>query len=237
MSRSSRNRLAGFAALLVLGLGLGYRLRMHEGLVLSNDLKSRFWPWAPALAVKRLDAPALSDPVWQFVPWLQLARRELAAGRLPLWNPYQDGGVPLLGNSQSALGSPLIWPALAFGIRPGWNLSLLFRALLAAAGAFLWLRDRGRSKPAAGLGAIAFALSGPFIAWLEHPHTLAASAAPFLLLFGGRRRRRERMRVFQPGDEGPGKREGNRAETGCRLRAPAIPEPQKSSGRREERPE
>jgi hypothetical protein len=186
MSRLSRNRLAGFAALLLLGLGLGYRLRMHEGLVLSNDVKSRFWPWAPTLGIRGLDAPALSDPVWQFVPWLQFARREMAAGRLPLWNPYQDGGVPLLGNSQSALGSPLIWPALAFGVRPGWNLSLLFRALLAAAGTFLWLRDRGRSNPAACLGAVAFALSGPFIAWLEHPHTLAAAAAPFLLLFGGR---------------------------------------------------
>jgi len=180
------NRFASLAALLVLGVALGYRLRMHEGLVLSNDVKSRLWPWAPALEARPLEAPALSDPVWQFVPWLQLARREMAAGRLPLWNPYQDGGVPLLGNSISALGSPLLWPALAFGVRPGWNVSLLLRALLAAAAAFLWLRDRGRSSPAAGLGAIAFALSGPFIAWLEHPQTLAASAVPFLLLFGGR---------------------------------------------------
>ncbi|MCM3878160.1 MAG: YfhO family protein [Thermoanaerobaculia bacterium] len=186
MSRPSRSRLAGFAALLVLGLGLGYRLRMHEGLVLSNDVKSRFWPWAPALGSRTIEAPALSDPVWQFVPWLELARREMSAGRLPLWNPYQDGGVPLLGNSISALGSPLLWPALAFGVRPGWNLSLLLRALLAAAAAFLWLRDRGRSRPAAGLGALAFALSGQFIAWLEHPHTLAAAAVPLLLLFGGR---------------------------------------------------
>ena len=148
MSALRLNRFAGLAALLVLGVALGARLRMHEGLVLSNDVKSRFWPWAPSLGSPKLEAPALSDPVWQFVPWLELARREMAAGRLPLWNPYQDGGVPLLGNSISALGSPLVWPALLFGIRPGWNLSLLLRALLAAAAAFLWLRDRGRSRPA-----------------------------------------------------------------------------------------
>src|SRR5450631_2159559 len=146
MSRIRRDRLAGFAVLLVLGLSLGYRLRMHEGLVLSNDVKSRFWPWAPTFGPRKIEAPALSDPVWQFVPWLQLARHELAEGRLPLWNPYQDGGVPLLGNAISALGSPLLWPALAFGIRPGWNVSLLLRALLAAAGAYLWLRDRGRTR-------------------------------------------------------------------------------------------
>jgi hypothetical protein len=186
MSALRLNRFASLAALLVLGVALGARLRMHEGLVLSNDVKSRFWPWAPSLGSPKLEAPALSDPVWQFVPWLELARREMAAGRLPLWNPYQDGGVPLLGNSISALGSPLVWPALLFGIRPGWNLSLLLRALLAAAAAFLWLRDRGRSRPAASLGALAFALSSPFIAWLEHPQTLTVAAVPLLLLFGGR---------------------------------------------------
>jgi hypothetical protein len=190
------SRFAGLAALLALGLALGVRLRMHEGLVLSNDVKSRFWPWAPALEARKLEAPALSDPVWQFVPWLELARREIAAGWLPLWNPYQDGGVPLLGNSQSALGSPLLWPALAFGVRPGWNMSLLLRALLAATAAFLWLRDRGRSRPAAVLGALAFALSSPFIAWLEHPQTLSAAAAPLLLLFGGRLAERPTRRDF-----------------------------------------
>jgi len=169
---------------------------MHEGLVLSNDVKSRFWPWAPTLGARTLEAPALSDPVFQFVPWLRLARREMAAGRLPLWNPYQDGGVPLLGNSQAALGSPLLWPALLFGIRPGWNASLLLRVLVAAAGAFLWLRDRGRSPPAAALGALAFALSCPFIAWLEHPQTLTAAAVPLLLLFGGRLAERPTRRDF-----------------------------------------
>jgi hypothetical protein len=174
------------ALLLALAAALALRLGMHEGLVLSNGIKSRFWPWAPGMAGRALDAPALSDPVLQFVPWLELARRELLAGRLPLWNPYQDGGVPLLGNGQSALGSPLVWPALVLGLRPGWNLSLLLRALLAAAGAFAWLRDRGRSSEAAALGAIAFGLSGPFVAWLEHPHTLAAAGVPLLLLFGGR---------------------------------------------------
>jgi hypothetical protein len=155
---------------------------MHRGLLLGSDIKSRCWPWAPFLASGPLQAPALTDPVWQFVPWLRFARNELAAGRLPLWNPHQDGGEPLLANSISALGSPLIWPALALGIDPGWNLSLLLRLLLAASAAFLWLRDLGRSPLAASFGAVGFALSGAFVAWLEHPHTLVAAAVPLLLL-------------------------------------------------------
>jgi hypothetical protein len=185
-SGNRRDRVATWIALLALAAALALRLGMHEGLVLSNGIKSRFWPWTPGMAGRALEAPALSDPVLQFVPWLAFARGELLAGRLPLWNPHQDGGVPLLGNGQSALGSPLAWPALALGIEKGWNLSLLLRALLAAAAAFLWLRDRGRSREAAALGAVAFAVSGPFVAWLEHPHTLAAAGVPLLLLFGGR---------------------------------------------------
>ncbi|HKC24169.1 MAG TPA: hypothetical protein VKF32_05480 [Thermoanaerobaculia bacterium] len=161
---------------------------MHPGLLLSSDVKSKIWPWAPLVApqVAEIQSPALSDPVWQFVPWIELARHELRAGRLPLWNPHQDGGVPLLGNAQSALGSPLLWPALVLGVAKGWNLSLLVRILVALAGAYAWLRDAGRSAPAATLGAISFALSGAFVAWLEHPHTLAAAPVPLVLLFASR---------------------------------------------------
>ena len=185
-SSTGRRRIATLLALAALAAALAWRLRMHEGLVLSNGIKSRFWPWAPSMAGRPLEAPALSDPVLQFVPWLAFARRELLAGRLPLLNPHQDGGVPLLGNGVSALGSPLSWPALGLGIDPGWNASLLLRAVLAAAAAFLWLRERGRSRNAAALGAVAFAVSGPFVAWLEHPQTLTAAGIPLLLLFGGR---------------------------------------------------
>jgi hypothetical protein len=159
---------------------------MNRGLLLSSDVKSSRSPWEPLFPERRIQSPALSDPVWQFVPWLRLARRELLQGRLPLWNPHQDGGVPLLGNSISALGSPLNWPVLLADVDPGWNLSLLSRLLLAAAAAFAFLRDLGRSRLSAALGAVAFALSGAFVAWLEHPLTLAAAPAPLVFLFARR---------------------------------------------------
>ena len=178
--REIRFALAGLAlAGAIVWLALG----MSRGLLLSEDVKSKVWPWAPYFPHAEIAAPALSDPVWQFVPWIQLARRELMAGRLPLWNPHQSGGVPLLGNAQSALGSPLLWPALLFGVEAGWNLSLLLRVLVALASAYVWLRDAGRSPAAAVAGGTAFALSGPFIAWLAHPQTLTAAAVPLVLLF------------------------------------------------------
>lgn len=168
------------AALFWFGLG------MHRGLLLSNDVKSMSWPWAPGYAKQEIVAPALSDPVWHFVPWLEFARKELFAGRLPLWNPHQDGGVPLLGNAQSGFGAPILWPVLLFGTAGGWNLSLLLRMLLAFSGMLLWQRDLGRSLGAATLAGLVFALSGPFIAWLEHLISIAAAAVPLLLFFIGR---------------------------------------------------
>jgi hypothetical protein len=175
--------VAATAALLLLGALFWFGLGMHRGLLLSNDVKSMSWPWAPSYSRPQVAAPALSDAVWHFVPWLTFARSELAAGRLPLWNPHQDGGVPLLGNAQSAFGTPLSWPSLLLGVPAGWNLSLLLRLLLAFCGAFLWLRDVGRSGSAAALGGLAFALSGPFVAWLEHLISATAAPAPLLFFF------------------------------------------------------
>jgi hypothetical protein len=182
------------AGLAAFGLLLFFTLGMHRGMLLSSDIRSTRFPWAPFLPHAALQAPALSDPVWQFLPWLRLARRELAAGRLPLWNPHQDGGVPLLGNAQSALLSPLSWPVLALDADPGWNVSLLARLLLAVAGAFALLRDLGRSRAASCLGAVAFSLSGSFVAWLEFPLVLTAAPAPWLLLFARRAARRRSAR-------------------------------------------
>jgi len=179
----SRRILAGAGLLAAAAAVFWFGLGMHRGVLLSEDIKSRVWPWAPTFPAKEIVAPALSDPVWQFVPWIDIARREIGSGRLPLWNPYQNGGAPLVGNSQSALGSPLLWPALLLGVADGWNLSLLLRLLVAVVGAFLWLRDLGRSKSGALLGATAFALSAPFVAWLEHPETLTLAPLPWLLLF------------------------------------------------------
>lgn len=193
MSSSPRRaRLLSAAALPAAAVGIalllaaGGTLGMGRGVVLSQSARSFLYPWRGLETARPTTPPALTDPVWQFVPWWTFARAELAEGRLPLWNPHQDGGVPLLGNAQSALGSPLVWPALLLGVARGWNLVLLLKIAVALVGTYLWLRDAGRSRAASGLGAVAFALSGPFVAWLAHPHTLVAAPLPFVLLFARR---------------------------------------------------
>jgi len=62
-------------------------------------------PWCqhPPVPDLRVVNPVISDQVLQFEPWAEFARQELAAGRLPLWNPFVAGGVPFAANPQTAL--------------------------------------------------------------------------------------------------------------------------------------
>src|SRR5690242_7750069 len=47
----------------------------------------------------------LSDLAVQMEPWLLYNKSELSQGRIPLWNPYDGGGVPHLANGQAAVFS------------------------------------------------------------------------------------------------------------------------------------
>src|SRR5690242_20088696 len=45
------------------------------------------------------------DPVVSFQPWLMYNREMLWSGKIPLWNPYNAGGAPHLGNYISTVFS------------------------------------------------------------------------------------------------------------------------------------
>src|SRR3989344_4097933 len=49
----------------------------------------------------------LTDPVRQIIPWKMLVIDNLSNFSLPLWNPYEMAGKPLLANFQSSPFYPL----------------------------------------------------------------------------------------------------------------------------------
>lgn len=55
---------------------------------------------------------AEGDFTQEYFPVLVTASRALQDGELPLWNPYSNGGQPLLADPQAALLYPLTWLAL-----------------------------------------------------------------------------------------------------------------------------
>lgn len=128
-------------------------------------------PWSQHAPVPDLKVanPVLSDQVLQFEPWAEFARQELAAGRLPLWNPFVAGGVPFAANPQTTLFYPLsmpisLWlPDASPAIRAG------LHVLLAAWFMHLFLLRLGVSRAGALLGGLSFSFSQFMMAWIGYP--------------------------------------------------------------------
>lgn len=188
-----RYRLAALAALLLLPLIVFYRPLFAGEAFLPADLLSYLSPW------KAVNPPANDAATWnvlrfdgitQFYPWRVEAARQVQAGQVPLFNSHQfaaeEGGTPLLANSQSA---PLYPLHLLFYIAPSGAIWYIFglvaalHLLIAATGLYALLRACGLRRGACVLGAAVWTLSAPVICWLSLPSFLSVSCwAPWLLL-------------------------------------------------------
>ena len=77
--------------------------------LLPADLLVQFEPWRSQVAnppPARWDA-LVWDGIAQYYPWRFFAAESIRDGVLPLWNPHQFCGTPLLANGQSAVLYPL----------------------------------------------------------------------------------------------------------------------------------
>jgi len=111
--------------------------------------------------------PLIGDPVLQQIPSRQLSIDLIKNSELPLWNPYQMAGYPLLGNIQSAPFYPLNIIFFLLPFLPAWTIFIMLEQILGGIFMFLYLRNRKLSQEAGVFGGLAFSFSGFFIAWLE----------------------------------------------------------------------
>lgn len=103
------------------------------------------------------------DGAHYYYPLYQRVQQEWAAGRLPLWEPEENGGMPLLGNPTAAVLYPgkLIYAALPY---PWAAKAYVVAHLLLAAGAmWLLLRDWGASPAGRVIGALSYAFGMPVL--------------------------------------------------------------------------
>src|SRR5260221_857965 len=109
----------------------------------------------------------ITDPVRQQFPWRQLVIDTERYLQLPLWNPYNGAGIPLLANFQSAPFYPL---NLLFFVMPfsiAWSLLVVLQPLLGGLFLYLYLKNLKLHPLACVIGSISFAFSGFAISWLE----------------------------------------------------------------------
>ena len=156
---------------------------LFGGKVLTQaDALYQFEPWSSIAPPGFLPSnELLLDQSTGFLPWLDFQAEQIGKGELPLWNPFNYCGEPLVGTYQSAVYWPLNWIYYAW---PSWHAHAwiaFFRLWLAGFFTFLFLRRLGMRAGPACVGGLGYMLSGFMVAWLNHPHVSCALFLPALL--------------------------------------------------------
>lgn len=109
----------------------------------------------------------ITDPVRQTLVWKDLSIGLLRQGSLPVWNPYEMSGKPLLANFQSGVFYPFNLILFLLPFKNFWTMFIVLQSILAAFFTYLYLTNLKVHKYAAFVGALSFTFSSFFIVWLE----------------------------------------------------------------------
>ena len=97
------------------------------------------------------------------IPWRTVWREQVASGSAPLWDPYSNGGRPLLANPNAMAAYPgtLLFLLMSPEAAAGWQLAL--HHLLLLLGCYRLARRSGAARGAAAVAAAAVGTCG--VAW------------------------------------------------------------------------
>lgn len=138
-------------------------------------------PWSAVAHGPLPQRPPYIDAAIAFHPWADVARSEVHAGHLPLWNPYEWAGTTLVGNLQSALFFPLTWLLLAFPFGYAWGAMAVAKVLLAGLGAWCLARSLRIGQGGGLVAGAVYMLSAPLMFWLQYPLGTVFAMFPWLL--------------------------------------------------------
>jgi len=114
-----------------------------------------------------------ADYALVFYPWHVFKQQCFQEGILPLWNPYVLGGMPFVGNLQSAVFYPPNWFALLVAPHRGFLYFAWWHVVLAGLFQYGFLRSQRLSVLSSFLGAACFMLGGFVVCRLQYPTVLA----------------------------------------------------------------
>ena len=108
------------------------------------------------------------DVIRQMYPWKTFVIEAIKHGQLPLWNPYNFSGSPLLANIQSAVFYPANIFYFLFAQPFAWAITVMLQPLLACFFTYLFTRKIEMSRIAGFFSSIAFGFSLFMIVFLEY---------------------------------------------------------------------
>ncbi len=149
-------------------LGGGTEVRAGEAAPGRRSFSRWLWPAALILVVLVFYWNPLTNPEtsvhWDAVDVHYCSQKYFADravhGELPFWTPYLFAGFPFLSDPQVGAWYPLNWPFFVSGIT-AWSIEaeLALHAMIAALGAWLWIRRLTSSPGAAFAGALCYSFS------------------------------------------------------------------------------
>jgi hypothetical protein len=103
------------------------------------------------------------DAAFFYYPLYLRIQQEWAAGRWPLWDPGQNGGVPLLGLPMAAVFYPgkLVYALLPYQWAA--RLYVVMHTFIALLGVWALARALGVSRPAGLMGGLSYAFGAPVL--------------------------------------------------------------------------
>ncbi|OGR79486.1 MAG: hypothetical protein A3I11_03705 [Elusimicrobia bacterium RIFCSPLOWO2_02_FULL_39_32] len=126
----------------------------------------------------------MRDITYLFHPWRSLSAQMIQSGLMPLWNPYEMGGMPFLANCQSAILYPFTILFWIFHFVIGLKCFHFLHYALASLGFFLFAKKCGFSKIISFSGSVLFAYNGYSLTRHEFLSVLGSLIwLPWLLIF------------------------------------------------------
>ena len=104
-----------------------------------------------------VDSAVLEEPTFEFI------RENLKQGILPLWNPHQACGYPLISMMETGIFYPLNFIMYIFPSFWSWDILMLMRFFLAGYFTYWFMRTLSFTRIPCVCAAICFMLSGPMV--------------------------------------------------------------------------
>ena len=133
----------------------------------SSYLVTFFPPWQHYFGMP-VKNNAMPDVLSQMYPFRHLVINFWKSKQIPLWNPYNFSGNPLLANYQSAVFHPANFLFFILPEIDAWSLMILLQPLLAGLFTYLFCRQLKLSQAASLLSAVAFMFCGFMTVWLAY---------------------------------------------------------------------
>ncbi len=119
----------------------------------------------------------------QNLPLRVLVGRDIAAGHLPLWDPFVWSGTPLLGGFNAGAFYPPVLLFAIFSSFTAWALTWILTYWISVVGMYLLCRKLGMSTLPAAVATATYSFSGIMLQMVVHVMVIEADAwLPWMLL-------------------------------------------------------